>query len=205
MTLGGCFRFGVAILALEMMLTVAYCSASRLNELASIAIGDYALAHSETKGRVLARAKAIIAAVDSTWPEAAPRQEGDDLGATSPAQRGSDRLVGNAIGLLRLVAVRMAIAEDVMFPALACLVAAAIDGLAIRRRRAFTFATTSTVLYNAAGYGVLLSVLVPAICLAAPARTAMAAMPAVALGMALAIWTFFAYLPGAGPLIGLRT
>jgi len=87
----------------------------------------------------------------------------------------------------------------------ACVIAAAIDGLAVRRRRAFTFATTSTSIYNAASYLVLSAAMLPLLYLVAPIPVPTAALPLAGLAVAGAVWTFFAHLPGAAPIVGLRT
>lgn len=90
-------------------------------------------------------------------------------------------------------------------PILLFVIAAAIDGLAIRRRRAYTFAYTSTVVYNASSYVVLTVAFLPLIYLIAPVVVPVTFLPFAGIGIAAAVWVFFAHLPGAAPMIGMRT
>ena len=115
-------------------------------------------------------------------------------------------LVGERLRALLLLGVyRLRWLRTALAPLLAFVIAAVVDGLAVRRRRAFTFATTSTVIYNAASYVVLSAAMLPLLYLAAPVPVPTAALQLAGLAVAGVVWTFFAHLPGAAPIVGLRT
>ena len=206
MSLGGCLRGAIAVLVLEVVLTLAFVSSTRLEAIASqdIASGA-AMVGAGAQERITTTTGSALAWFHEAWSrDEHPSAEQEDA-VIAPAQRGSDRVRRKALAFLQIFTIRLAIAREFIGPALACMVAAAIDGLAIRRRRAFTFATTSTVVYNAATYGLLLAVMIPLLYFAAPVALSMWAFPMAGLGMVLATWAFFAYFPGAAPIIGLRT
>lgn len=83
--------------------------------------------------------------------------------------------------------------------------AASVDGWAIRRRRAYSFAYTSTVVYNASAYVVLTAAFLPLFYLILPFPAPPALLPAAGVAIAGAVWVFFAHLPGAAPIVGMTT
>ncbi|HXN15428.1 MAG TPA: DUF4400 domain-containing protein, partial [Usitatibacter sp.] len=129
---------------------------------------------------------------------------GDEYPA-EPTQRGITIVIERLRSLLFLALYRLSAIGEAALPLMLGILAAAIDGLAVRRRRAYSFATTSTAAYNAATY-ILLSLSMSAfLYLVAPLALPAALLPLAAFGAAGAVWIVFAHLPGAGPLIGLRT
>jgi hypothetical protein len=207
MSLGGCLRAWIALVALEIILTLAFVPAERLHALiaSEIATSRAAVGAAETE-RIVAAAQEDLHWFIAAVPFAASREPANSedspiTGATRGSQLVGERLRALAfLGVYRLCWLRTALA-----PLLACVIAAAIDGLAVRRRRAFTFATTSTVIYNAASYLMVSTSMLPLMYFIAPMPIPVACLPFAGLAVAGAVWTLLAHLPGAAPIVGLRT
>ena len=207
MSLGGCLRAWIVLTALEVVLTLAFVSAERLHSLivGEIAAARAVVGETETE-RIVTAAREdmrhLIEALPFGEAREAPTVEASPM---TGAKRGSALVAERLQALLLLGAYRLRWLWTALPAFLACVTAAAIDGLAVRRRRAFTFATTSTVIYNAASYLVLSAAMLPLLYLVIPIPLPIAALPLAGLAVAGAVWTFFAHLPGAAPVIGLRT
>jgi|GEM_PF-2835116 len=207
MSLVGSLRAWIALVALEIILTLAFVPAERLHALiaSEIATSRAAVGEAETE-RIVAAAQKYLRRLIEVLPFAATREPaGTEESPMTGAKRGS-ALVGERFRALAFLgAYRLCWLPAALGPFVACVIAAAIDGLAVRRRRAFTFATTSTSIYNAASYLVLSAAMLPLLYLVAPIPVPTAALPLAGLAVAGAVWTFFAHLPGAAPIVGLRT
>ena len=207
MSLGGFLRAWIALVGLEIILTLAFVPAERLHVLiaSEVATSRAAVGEVETE-RVVAAAQKDLRGLIEAFPFAATREStGTEESPMTGAKRGR-ALVGERFQALAFLgAYRLRWLQTVLGPSVALVIAAAIDGLAVRRRRAFTFATTSTSIYNAASYLVLSASMLPLLYLAAPIPVPTATLPLAGLAGAGAVWTFFAHLPGAAPIVGLRT
>ncbi len=212
MSLGGCIRAWIILLALEIVFTLAFVPPARLRALiaAELTASRVVLGERDTD-RVVSVSNEAFTTVLEAWPALNPEADSsrDALQwLESPmqgAQRGIAIVRERVHGLLFLALYRLNWMREALIPLIACVAAAAVDGLAVRRRRAFTFATTSTALYNAASYFVLSASMLPLLYLFAPIALPAAVLPLAGLAVAAAVWTFCAHLPGAAPIIGLRT
>lgn len=212
MSLGGCIRAWIILLALEIVFTLAFVPPARLRALiaAELTASRAALGERDAD-RVVSMSHEAFRAVLEALPALNPETDrsGDAPQWLESPMQGAQRAIAIGLervhGVLFLALYRLHWMREALIPLVACVAAAAVDGLAVRRRRAFTFATTSTAIYNAASYFVLSASMLPLLYLFAPIAVPAAALPLAGLAVAGAVWMFCAHLPGAAPIIGLRT
>jgi uncharacterized protein DUF4400 len=198
-----CFRVWIALWALEILLTLSFVEPSRLDTLVELefarsrqTLGD---AGAEQAGR---RTGALLAPLlKGAASESAQEPDSSPMHAAGQA---IGRIGERARALLVLMTFRVCSWWELSVAGAACVAAAGVDGLMVRRRRAFRFATTSTVLYNAAGYMLICALMAPLVCLVAPVALPPATPLVGALAAAGAVWLLCAHLPGPSTVIGAQ-
>ena len=203
MSLAGFLRVWLALFALENLLTLAFVPPPRLRTVMASEIAESRrVLGDEATERAVRGARESFKAVVRAMPFLEARDESES--PIRPARRGFDRVLERGQALVELALYRASVQGGFLIPILAIITAAAIDGLAMRRRRAFSFATTSTAVYNTASYLVLSTLVLPLLYLAAAVPVSPAFFPIIGIAAAGAVWVFLAHLPGAAPIIRSR-
>lgn len=187
----------VALLALEVLLTVAFASTERMQDIAEREF----IRLREVVDSAHAERIAIAATAADTSLFGMSRHGDTDAEAWQPTRRGLDVIRARARALLLVAILRVAAWRDMATALLGCAVAAAVDGLMVRRRRAFTLETTSSALYNSAAHLLISANMALLACLVAP--VSIPAITAAALGLVLvaSVWILCAHLPGPATLV----
>lgn len=187
----------IAFLALEVMLTLAFASTERMR-------GGAEEEFIRLRG-IFGNAPAehvAIAAIAADRSLFGLNGRGDsDMEAWQPSRRGLEVVRERARAMLMVAILRAALWRDLAIALLACSVAAAVDGLMVRRRRAFTFRTPNSALYNAAGYVLIGSTVAPLACLLAPVSIPPSAPATAGLCVVASVWILCANLPGPATLL----
>ena len=209
MSLGGCLRMWLAILVAEIGLTLMLVPPAKIQALVEAELSDsrVLLGAADTDRVVEATNRsfeAVVGSVGSSAPRPPHIADSDEPVAQGMA-RASSVVIERVRGVVYLALYRLHWMRESILPLSLIAIAAAIDGLVVRRRRAYTFTSTSTSAYSAATYLVLSASFLPLFYLVAPVAVPAAALPLAGLAFAGAIWVLFAHLPGAGSIMGLRT
>jgi len=187
----------VAMLALEVLLTLAFASMQRMQDIAEREF----IRLREVVGSTHAERIAIAATAAGASLFGMSRHGDSDAEAWQPTRRGLDVVRERARALLLVAFLRAASWRDMATALLACAVAAAVDGLMVRRRRAFTFEPTSSALYNAAAHLLIAASMAPLACVVAPVTIPAITVAALGLVLVASVWILCAHLPGPATLI----
>jgi lipopolysaccharide export LptBFGC system permease protein LptF len=194
----------IALFALEILLTLSFVPPHRLRAVISAELTESKrMLGDENADRAVRAANDAYGNLLAATPLVGAREEPES--PIRPARRGIDVILARGEALLYLALFRINTLRGLAIPTMALVFAAAVDGLAMRRRRAFSFATTSTAVYNAASYLVLSFSVLPLLYLMAPVPVSPAALPIAGIAAAGAVWVFLAHLPGAAPISRWRT
>lgn len=210
MSLGTFFRFWVAALMAMLVLTLAYVDPAKITLLvdAEIQKADMTLGSSDTR-RVVARTNELWQTLFADPVEAQKQRMDESTEKSAKVAAGLTRTVQTIMdrvkGLAYLAMFRLQWITEAIVPALIFIIAASVDGLAARRGRAFTFKSTSTVSFNTSSYAMVAAALLPLFYLIVPTSIPPVLPLLSGLGVAAAVWVFFAHLPGASPIIGMQT
>ena len=195
MSLGGCVRAWFALLTLEVLLTLAFASTGHLQDVAE---AEFARSRG-ILGNALAERVATAAVAATSLFDVPAGNSGVE--AWQPSRRGLDVVRERGRALLLLVIIRAALWREGATAAISCVFAAAVDGLMMRRRRAFEFETVNTALYNAAAYLLICATMASLACLVAPVPMPATTFVVLGLVLMIGIWTVCVHLPGPATLV----
>lgn len=202
MSLGACLRVWIALWALEVLLTVTFAPQGHLSQLAESEFRQLSEAQPQ-------HAKLAVERVTSLLPRLPALRDFTPSAPENTAMEGGSRAIEAVARSLRALVVlalfRLSASGEWVIAWLVCGWAAAADGLMVRRRRAFTFTTTSTALYNMAGYVLICAIMSAGLCLAAPIGVPLAVAAAIGVAFVAASWALCAHLPGPATLLGMRS
>ncbi|MCA3018731.1 MAG: DUF4400 domain-containing protein [Rhodocyclaceae bacterium] len=215
MTLGKLFGFWFSLLMITLVVVFVGVTPAQLRDTAMIEIETSRhLIPSKDVDKIIRRVNEWHAAFTGlaqsyqASQKAASGQTRNTRGAAELSQPMNNIIRGildRASYLMYLVSFRLLWLAEAMVPMAVFAIAAAIDGLAIRRRRGYTFAATSTAIYNFSSYAVMTAAFLPLYYLIAPLALPAIALSAACMCIGAAVWVFFAHLPGAAPIIGMQT
>lgn len=199
----------VILLVGEILLTLAFVPPAKIRTLVETELANSrALLGQRDTDRVIGATNRSFEAIVAPRPSSAAGRPESPGGAEERVVQGLGRassvVMERVRGLAYLALYRLHWMGESILPLSVISVGAAIDGLVVRRRRAYTFTSTSTSAYSAATYLVLSASFLPLLYLVAPIAVPAAALPLAGLAFAGAVWVFFAHLPGAGSIMGLR-
>lgn len=197
-----CLRVCVALCVLQILVVLSFVPAIRLSELAE---DEYrSLVEASGRRTMDAWMISVISLAAGAFSTRASVDESGDESPMKPASKGIQGAAQRASTAFVLAILRVMRWSDLAVALLAAGFAAVVDGLMVRRRRSFGFATPMPPLYNLAGY-LFITALMTLPFLSVTPFTIPIWMPLCAsIAAVCAVWTLCAHFPGPATLLGSR-
>ena len=204
MTLGGCLRMWLIVFFIEAVCLLAFVSPEKVRAVIAAEVEDSrARLGAEDTERIVVATNATFGELFDATPDIATAVPDDRLAGTIEKLKVAIHQRLEAV--VYLVAYRLSWLRAGLLPVAFISIAAGVDGLVVRRRRAYAFSSTSTSAFGAGAFLVLSASMLPLLYLIAPVRVPVLALPLAGLAFSGAVWLICAHLPGAGTIRGLNS
>jgi hypothetical protein len=204
MTLGGCLRMWLIVFFVEAVCMLAFVSPEKVRAVIAAEVEDSRVRlGAEDTERIVQATNQTFGDVFEATPDIDAGISDDRLARGVEQLKIAIRLRLEAV--VYLIAYRLSWLRAGLLPVAFISIAAGVDGLVVRRRRAYAFSSTSTSAFGAGAFLVLSVSMLPLLYLIAPVRVPVLALPLAGLAFSGAVWLICAHLPGAGTIRGLNS